>query len=211
MRPLKKYFAILVIMIVIPVAWTAGKNFISDASTDIYSYIPQESDIVVEINTRNFISEVMYQRIFNEAYVVSTVEVAEEDIPTGIDYFSKVILFREQWADENVWVGVVGVQDEGEFKKFINEKIEDAHVVFGDGHAIIQMTSSSDQAKMDVHLKNIANKTIKPFTARVNLNELFKKDQEINCYVIPQSRENLNNALSDGIISMNFHDDHIDI
>ncbi|MFT4602572.1 MAG: hypothetical protein ACI857_002759, partial [Arenicella sp.] len=45
----------------------------------------------------------------------------------------------------------------------------------------------------------------------VNLNELFKKDQEINCYVIPQSRENLNNALSDGIISMNFHDDHIDI
>ncbi len=211
MRPLKKYFAILIIMVVIPISWAVGKNFITDASTEIYGYIPQEADIVVEINNRNFISEIMYQRIYNEDYVNNTVEVEEEDIPTGIDYFSKVILFREQWAEESVWIGIVAVNNDSEFRNFVEEKIDDSHIVFGDDHAIIQLTASSDQAAMDEHLKNIANKKTKPFTARVDLRTKFDKDKEINCFLIPQSRSHVNNQIAEGVLSMDFHYDHIDI
>lgn len=211
MRLVKKYLAVITLMSLLPICWMIGKNFVTEAKTDIYSYIPQESDIVIEINSRNFISEIMYQRIYNEEYVLNKVEVQETDVAeTGIDYFSKVILFREQWADENIWIAVVGVKNKTAFKAYAKEKIGDLIIEFGDNHAIIQLTESKNQAKMDEHLKNISKKNIKPFTARVNLKKYFLTDKEINCYMIPQSAD-ANHQLIDGYINMDFHQDHIDI
>ncbi|MEO9531095.1 MAG: hypothetical protein ABJG68_06275 [Crocinitomicaceae bacterium] len=210
MQKIKKLFAIFILLAIFPLAWAVGKNFVTNSSNDIYAYIPQESDIVIEINSRNFIAEIMYQRIYNEQYMADKVEVQEEDIPSGIDYFSKVIIFRESWANEHIWMAIVAVNNKSDFTRFVNSKIENPHVVFGEDHAIIQMTSSSNQAELDKHLANIANKNIKPFTARVDLQNHFDQEKEINCFVIPQS-SNKDNQLIDGFLSMDFHNDHIDV
>lgn len=211
MRLVKKYLALITLMSLLPICWYIGKNFVTEAKTDIYGYIPQESDIVIEINSRNFITEIMYQRIYNEEYVMNKVEVKETDVAeTGIDYFSKVVLFREKWADENIWVAVVGVNNKEAFKAYAKERIGDLIIEFGEKHAIIQLNESKNQAKMDEHLKNIASRNIKPFTARVELKEYFDPEKEINCYLIPQSAD-ANHQLIDGYINMDFHQDHIDI
>lgn len=211
MRLVKKYLALITLMSMFPICWIIGKNFVTEAKTDIYGYIPQESDIVIEINSRNFISEIIYQRIYNEEYVLNKVEVQESDVEeTGIDYFSKVVLFREKWAEDNVWIAVVGVKNKKAFKKYAQNKVGDLKIEFGKSHAIIQLTASKNQEKIDEHLKNIASQNIKPFTARVDLKKYFKKDKEINCYMIPQSSD-ASHQLIDGYINMDFHQDHIDI
>lgn len=210
MQAFKKYVGILIILLIFPISWLVGKNFITDIDSEIYSYIPQESDIVIEVNSRNFIGEMMYQRIFNQNYVKERVEVEETDIPSGIDYFSKIVLFREVWADESVWVCVVGIENEKDFKNFVQTKIAEPHLVTSDGYAVIQLTSSDNQAQLDEHLKNIAEKKIKPFSSRVDLNKYFDKEKEINIYMIPQT-SNANNQLIDGYMNLDFHQDHIDI
>jgi hypothetical protein len=179
-------------------------------STDIYEYIPQESDLVIEINTRNFVSEFAYQRIFNEEYVVEKVHLEDQEINTGIDYFSKVILFREQWAEENVWIGVVGYTDKSNFKQYMESLLDKPKIEFGDDHAIIQLTKSKNQALLDEHITKISKKEIKPFTARVDLNQYFSSEKEVNCYIIPTS-SGVDNQLIDGHINFDFMGDYIDI
>lgn len=210
MRLIKKYLAILALLTIFPIVWAIGKNFVTEAKTDIYAYIPQESDIVIEVNSRNFISEIMFQRIYNEQYVLDKVELEEQDIETGINYFSKVVMFREEWANEFIWIAIVGVNNKSAFTKYAENNLKDPHIVFGDEHAIIQLSQSANQVKMDEHLNKIANRDIKPFTARVNLAEIFKRDKEVNCYIIPHSMK-IEHQIIDGFISFDFHQDHIDI
>jgi hypothetical protein len=213
MQWLKKYIAIFILLSVFPVIWIAGRMFVIDPSTDIYAYIPQESDIVIEVNNPNFIEEFAYQRVFNEAYVLEKINIedaAVEDFSTGVDYFSKIVLFREKWAEEDIWIAVLGYTNKEDFSLYMKRRMKDAHIQYGDKHAIVQLSKSKNQALLDEHLKEIANKDIKPFTARVNLNEYFKKDKEINCYFIPQSTEN-ENRLIDGYLNFDFKQDHIDI
>ena len=83
-------------------------------------------------------------------------------------------------------------------------------MAFGAGHCIVQLSESVNQAEMDTRLKQIAGKEIKPFTARVNLNEYFKADKEINCYFIPPSGE-YENQIIDGHLHFEFLQDHIEI
>ncbi|MEZ4923038.1 MAG: hypothetical protein R2780_07715 [Crocinitomicaceae bacterium] len=213
MKWLKKYIAIFIMLSVFPVIWVIGKMFVLDASTEIYAYIPQESDIVIEINNPNFIEEFAYQRIFNESYVlekISIEEAAVEDFKTGVDYFSKIVLFREQWANEDIWIAIVGYTNQDHFRQYMSRRMKDAHIQFGEKHAIVQLNKSMNQEQLDEHLKAIANKEIKPFTARVDLRSYFHKDKEINCYFIPPS-SNTSNQLIDGFLNLDFHQDHIDI
>ena len=210
MQALKKYIAILILLSIFPICWFVGKNFITEGDASIYSYIPQESDIVIEINSRNFISEMMYQRIFNQEYVNERVEVEETDVPTGIDYFSKVVLFREVWADESVWICVVGIENEDDFQNFVSTKISEPHLVTNDGYAVIQLGPSENQDQLDEHLANIANKKIKPFSSRIDLKKHFDENKEVNVYMIPQT-SNANNQLIDGYLNLDFKKDYIDI
>src|SRR5690606_22513929 len=107
MRLVKKYAAILFLLSIFPMAWVAGRSFITEPESTIYNFIPQESDIVIEVNNVNFISEFVYQRIYHEDYVMEKINFEEVDIETGIDFFSRVVLFREQFANENLWVAIV--------------------------------------------------------------------------------------------------------
>lgn len=204
----KKYASILVLLSIFPVAWVIGRNFITESGTEIYDYIPQGSDIVIEVNNVNFISEFIYQRIYHEDYVMEKIDFEEIETKTGIDYMSKIVLFREQWANEHVWMAVLAYSDKASFKSYVESNIEYTNMAFGDNYAIIQLSKSSNQAKLDAHLKQIAQKEIKPFTARVDLSKYFKTDKEINCYFIPPSSK-VKNHLIDGYISFDFKADKI--
>lgn len=210
MRWLKKYVSILFLLLVFPLAWYAGKSFITERGTDIYEYIPQESDIVIEVNNVNFISEFAYQRVFNEKYVLEKIDFEEAEVETGIDYFSKVILFREQWAQEYVWFAVIAYTDRQKLTTYVQTKLKGSHMAFGKDYCIVQLSQSVNQEEMDNRLKQIAGKDIKPFTSRVNLRKYFQADKEINCYFIPPTGQ-YENQLIDGYLNFDFLGDHVDI
>ncbi|UKN01641.1 hypothetical protein K6119_18115 [Paracrocinitomix mangrovi] len=210
MKVVKKYASILVLLAVFPTVWIVGRSFITEPDTGIYDYIPQESDIVIEVNNVNFISEIIYQRIFHEEYVLDKIELEEVETKTGIDYLSRIVLFREQWANEHVWMAVIKYTDKDDFTAYVNSNLNKSNIAFGDEYAIIQLSSSDNQENLNDRLNKIANKDIKPFTARVDLRKYFKPENEINCYFIPPGSEN-ENSIIDGHISFDFHQNHIDI
>lgn len=216
MQKLKKYGAILILLLAFPIARFIANNLVLEASNDIYAYIPQETDFVIEINTKNFFAEIGYRRLFDETYFLDKVyptkegeQPEEKYVDSGIDFFGKVILFREQWAGESVWLALIKHNDADQVKKYFAEKSPDAHFEYDNEYMVIQLTPSSSQDNLDEHLKKISKKEIKCFTERVNLNEIFSPDKEINCYIIPKSTPN--NQLIEGYLSFNFLEDHIAI
>lgn len=215
MHNFKKYAAILILLLLFPMARFIVNAFMLESSPEIYAFIPQESDLVIEVNTRNFVSEMAYQRIFEEEYFMRQVYGDEEEgreerfVETGLNPLDKVILFREQWANETVWFSLLKYSDEGQVKAFVKERIPEAHFVFSGKYAIIQLTPCSDQDKMDIHLEKIKNKEVKKFTERVNLATLFSPKKEINCFIIPKNTDH--NQLIEGYLSFDFLKDHIAI
>ena len=216
MQHLKKYGAIVILLLAFPIARFIANNLVLEASNDIYAYIPQESDFVIEINTKNFASEIGYRRLFDEAYFLEKVYPTEEGdqpeekyVDSGIDAFGKVILFREQWADESIWLALVKHNDEDQVKAYFEEKNPEIRYETDKDYMVIQLSPSSSQENLDEHLKKISKKEIKRFTERVNLSEIFSPDKEINCYIIPKSSPH--NQLIEGYLTFDFLKDHIDI
>ena len=214
MAIIKKYAALVILLLTFPFAQFIANQLMTESSSEMYGYIPQEADFVIEINTRNFVNELMYQRIYNEDYFMErTYETEDEEAPeprfinNGIDPFSKVLIFREQWANESIWFAVIKHQNEDDIRRFIKERIPEAHVVFDGSYAICQLNSSKQQALIDKHLEKIRTKSVKQFTERVNLIELFDPEKEINVFIIPKNSDQ--NDLLDGHLSFDFLSDRI--
>lgn len=96
MLRIKKYLAIVGLLMVFPLVVMVSNKFILEPSNEIYAFIPQESDFVIEVNTTNFIKEIAYQRIFEEASFLEKVYPASKDKApeplienTGLDFLVK--------------------------------------------------------------------------------------------------------------------------
>lgn len=215
MQRLKKYAAVAVLILVFPIVRFIASSFILEPSNEIYAYIPQESDFIVELNAQNFIKEMAYQRIYKEDYFMDRVYPETDEEPekkfkeTGIDLFSKIILFREEWADETIWFAILKYTDEDLVRTFLTEEAADVQFEFSNDYVIAQLNLSSSQEKLNEHLKKISKKEVKAFTERVNLTKLFDPKKEINCYVIP--RNTPSNQIIEGYFSFDFLTDHIAI
>ncbi len=215
MQILKKYGAVLFLILVFPAVRFIANNLVLESSDEIYAYIPQESDFVIEVNTRNFITEIGYQRIFEEEYVNRKLypeteeEPKERYVETGLNLFEKVILFREQWSDESIWIAVMKYTDEEKLKHFILSQVPEAHFVLNDDYAIIQLSESTNQENLNEHLNKISKKEVKAFSERINLSQVFNPQKEINCYIIPENTPY--NQLIDGYLAFDFLPDHIAI
>lgn len=213
MQKVKKYLALTLLLMVFPFVAFIGTHFILESNRTIYNFIPQESDLVIEINTRNFINEIMYQRIYEEAYFHEKIvrdEHAEPIKEIGLDLFSSIVIFREQWSESNIWMGLVGYTDESKLKSFLNEQIPDAHYCFGDTYALIQLTPYPEEEKIQAHMQSIMNGEIESFKQRVNLSQIFDRKKEINFYISPQNSSTKNQLLN-GYLSLDFLDDKIAI
>lgn len=211
MRNLKKYLAVLVLLSIFPMIRFVAQNLVLRDGEEVYNYIPQESDIIIEINCQNFVKEIAQQRIYHEDYMNENFPVEDySETGIGIDYFSKIVLFREPWASENIWMALIKYSDRKDFEKFVAEGSDNPHVVYGDEYALLQISKSQKQEELDVHLDNIINKKVKPFSSRVNLKDYFDPEKEINMYFIPGTA-NTDNLLIDGYMGCDFKADHIEI
>lgn len=213
MRKLKKYLAVAILLCVMPISAFIATHLVLESDKNIYQFIPQESDIVIEINTRNFINEVMYQRIYHEAYFHEKIVREEHADPIenfGLDVFSSVIIFREQWSEKSMWMALVGYTDEALFQNYVTTEFPDVKTCFGDDYVMLQLTRYSDQEKVDQHMRSIMNGEVKSFRERVDLTEIFDRRKEINCYIAPSEKDERNQLLS-GNISLDFLADHIAI
>jgi len=207
---------VLLLLLTYPLVDFIAKAFVLEESDEIYAYIPQESDFVVEINLKNFIAEMAYQRIFEEAYFMERVYDREKDkqsepkyAESGFDPFGKIILFREQWANESIWIALLKYNNKEQLQNYLSNQFGEVHCEFSDDYAIVQLTPSSAQDKMNEHLKKIALKEVKSFNERAILSTVFDPSKEINCYIIPKTREY--NQLIDGYLSFDFLEDRIAI
>jgi len=216
MRLLKEYIGVFYVALVFPIVFFIGNYFILQSTTEIYEFIPQESDIVIEVNSKNFIKEIVYQRIFNEAYFKKKFPptkdkhlLDEAPIQTGIDVFSQLIFFRESWSNEDIWFFLVKIQNKKQFEEFLIEKNLDLPKSFSSNEkfCILQLTASTNQVEVEEHLKNIAEKNTKSILSKIDIEAKFDPKNEINAYISPSNSKHI----IDGFLYMNFDVDKIKI
>jgi hypothetical protein len=213
MRKLKKYLAVAVLLLALPISAFIATKFVLESDKSIYKFIPEESDIVIEINTRNFISEVAYQRIYEESYFHEKIVREEYEEPVadfGLDIFSSIVIFRERWSEKSMWMALVGYTDQGLFKNYISENFPSVKTCFGKDYVMLQLTPYEDQEQVELHMKKIMNGEEKSFNDRVHLSEIFDRRKEINCYIAPSDTQEGNQLLS-GNLSLDFLADQIEI
>lgn len=216
MKALKKYLTILFLILAFPFFRFIANHFILSPSNEIYAYVPQESDFIIEINTRNFIQEILYQRVYAEKYFNEKVYPEDDDetpqekwVESGIDIFNKIVCFREQWANEAVWYAILKHNNVEQIKSFILGANPEALFEVNNEYAILQLTPGEKSPQRVEHLKKISNKEVKSFRERKNLPQLFDSKKEINCFVIPKQSEY--NNLLEGYFSFDFKKDKIEI
>lgn len=210
-----KILVVLFILSAYPAIRFVAQHFVIEVDTEIYNFVPQEADVIIEVNSRNFFTEAAYQRIFNEDYynekIAPDPEIEPPDILAfGVDFFSSIILFRENWAEENIWMGIMGYTDQNDFQKFMADEVPNSIIRFCEHYAIVQLTPSKNQEKLDEHLDNIVNQKVKPITAKLNIESVFNREREINCYFAPEGTS-VNNQIIDGFLSFDFKKDDIKI
>jgi hypothetical protein len=216
MRGLRKYLAILFILTVYPMVHIIASSFIVLDDNSIYKYVPEDSDLVVEINCRNFVQEILYQKVYNEEYFNNKLFPPDQppaerpDFNIGIDPFSKIVLFREVWSEQQIWIAVIPCEDQNLLKAFIAKQHADAKVIFNEDFAFVQLMEAQDQEKLDAHLKEIAEGKMKSFANRVNLAEAFDPSKEINIYLVHESL-NDESRIIEGYLNMDFLADEIKV
>lgn len=215
MLKIRKYIALFLVFLPLLLFRFIANNFIIENGTEIYKHVPAEADVIIEVNTRNFIKEIAFQRFFNEKYFMDKIEPQDveplEVKQNGINFFNSMVIFRETWATEKVWAIVVAYLNEEDLQRFADENFPENSIHFSDdGYAIIQLSSSENYDAVDDHFKSLAEGSIKPIIERVDLEEKFNGEKEINFYFSPATT-NPNNQIIDGVIALDFLGDYIDI
>ena len=216
MLKIRKYIALAIVFLPLFLFKIVASLFIIEEGNAIYSYVPIEADVVIEVNTRNFIKEIAYQRIYEEEYFIEKVypdptAQPEPIIETGVNYFDRIVLFRETWPEEKVWSMIFSYTSKEALEKFAADNFPDAHLYYTDDNFVIFQISQSDQQDaVDEHFKRIAAGDSKPITEKINIRELFPRDKEINCYFAPQTT-NPENQIIDGTVSLDFMNDEIKV
>jgi len=211
MKRILKILVITYFALVFPILFFIADFFILNSNPKIYSLIPQDADIVIEINSKNFIQEVAYQRIFNEDYFLDRLPKDEEDnlvdrdhLDFGLNPYSQVIIFRENWANTNIWYAVVAISNKNKFNDFLKDKGYQFNVEYADNYAVILLTDTDDEDIIN-HQKNIADFKIKSFDAKVDLSEVFEASNEMNVYLAPKNSKHI----IDGYLHFDFKKDRV--
>ena len=214
MKKALKIGSVLYFTLVFPILYFICTFFILESSHKIYTYVPQDADIVIELNSKNFIRELIYQRVYNESYFLEKLPANDEeslmdDVPqeNGIDFRSQILVFRENWAEEEIWYGVLKINNSDDFESYLNNNNLDLGKVYSDDYVILQLSGSKDSESVKEHLVNIGDKSIKSLDSKIDLSEVFKPENEINLYVSPNNSRDV----IDGYLFLNFEEDKISV
>ncbi|MFK8039006.1 MAG: hypothetical protein AB8B74_11995 [Crocinitomicaceae bacterium] len=210
---MKKHFIFIYLSIAILIFALIANNFILTPSNSLYKYVPEESDIVIEVNAINFVKEVGYQWIYEPKHFQSdnanleSEDLSQEFKNIGINPFSKIILFNEKWANESLWFGVLKIENQDAFAKYISENSPSAIVSYLKTTAIVQISKSINQEEVTLHTQNILEGKVKSIHANPIIKTNFYTENEINIYIKSMKSE----YVTDGYLSVNFNDQQIDI
>ncbi len=209
----KKHLVFLYLGLIFVLVATTASKFILDSSNEIMTYVPEESDMVIELNCTNFINEISYQKIYKSDYFESkdflgfSIEDETVFFNSGIELFSKIIAFRESWPDESVWFLLFNIKDQKQFKAFEKKQIKGRNVTFFNDYALVQMNKSSVQEKLDIHVSNITKGQVKSVVSKIVIEENFRHENELNIFfATPES-----DFISNGIYHVNFNDNDIEV
>jgi hypothetical protein len=211
MKKIFKFLIVVYFALVFPILFFIADFFILNSNPKIYRLIPQDADIVIEINTKNFIQEVAYQRIFNESYFLKRLPKDNEDnlvtsdnLDFGINPFSQVIIFRENWADNNIWYGIIAIKNKPKFETFIKESGYKFNIEYADNYAIILFKDKNNPEIVN-HQQKMSQYKLKSFDSKIDLSEIFNADNELNIYIAPKNSKDI----IDGYLHFNFEKDRV--
>ena len=213
MNRLKKHFLFIYLVISIVVISILADKFVLTSSSKIYQFIPAESDIVIEVNSVNFVKEVTRQWIYQpDHFDKENLEFETEDLvqkieDIGIDPFSKVLVFNERWANESLWFGVVKVENESDFSIYVAENFPHAIINYGTSVAIVQMSQSNNQEEVSKHIDNILAGKVSSIADNPLVKRDFSDQNELNIFL----KSVKSDYVTDGYLSVNFNDTQIDI
>lgn len=213
MKQIKKHFLFVYIVVAIIALGFIITIIIFPASNKLYQYVPADCEIVIEINTNNFIKEVGYQWIYQPSLFDSTQASLKDDkIPDnvkniGINPFGKILIFNEIWADESLWFAVINVSNKDDFNLYLKNNFKKAKVQYDNSIAIVQISASNNQGEVTNHIKNLLAKKIKSIESNPVVKSEFSNSHEINIYL----KSLKSDYVTDGYLNINFKKDKIDI
>ncbi|MDX1349987.1 MAG: hypothetical protein R3279_07065 [Putridiphycobacter sp.] len=187
-------------------------TLILPATNDLYQYIPGESDVVIEINAINFAKETGQQWVYAPEHFDLEPEEEKQKMVSasrdiGIDLFSKILIFNEQWSEESLWFAVMAYNNQEKLATFIESNFPKAKLNFEKNVAIVQLSKSKNQAAVDQYIGNIFARKVKSIEANPLIKKQFLNENEINIYLKSLKSE----YISDGYLSINFETNQIDI
>ena len=214
-----KHFFKYSLIIYFSIAYFAIYSFadfsILKSNPENYTFVPQDADQIIEINTKTFIKKVTFQFFYNDDYVSPYLTVgnsSEIDIfkkmeirKNGIDISSKIILFSELWKGETLWYCILGVTNEQDFTLFAKQKTEIVKFELVNDFAICLLTNPEQLESVTAHLKQISNKKVKSINSKIELSKKFNSENEINYYISSEGSK----YITDGLGSITFNNKNI--
>jgi len=183
------------------------------SNSNIYSFVPQDANQVVEVNTKAFVKKITTQFLYNKEYVLpylindsnADVSSVDEVKKIGVDMSSNIIFFSELWEGEIMWYCVLGVSDVTDFTEFASQCGQVVQFELVNGFAICLLSKSEHISEVSIHLKQISNQNVKSIDSKIDLSKQFVSENEINYYVSSEDNE----YITDGLASVKFNSNSI--
>jgi len=212
-----KFFLKYSLLIYFSIAYLLIYSFadfsILKSNSNVYSFVPQDANQVVEVNTREFMKKIATQFFYNKEYVLpylvndsySDVNRVGEVEYTGVDMSSNIIFFSESWEGEIMWYCVLGIRDVDDFTQFVSEYGHITQFELVNDYAVCLLSKSEHTNDVSMHLKQISKKNVKSIDSKIDLSKIFDAKNEINYYVSSEDNE----YITDGLASVKFNTNRI--
>jgi hypothetical protein len=144
----------------------------------LYDYIPEEAEIILQINSKEGLKELGYRTLFynSELHFLDSVNLEEGNGASGIRPDIAPILFSEHWNGEHLFFGIVALHNNVAFlekcskwktKKYLNYYSANEKV------GVICFNKAKDSAAIANHMEQVLNKNINEIKDKINLDTAF--------------------------------------
>lgn len=146
----------------------------------LYDYIPEEAEIVLQINSKEGLKEIGYRILFynSELHFLDSMRLDEGGRSSGIRPDIAPIIFSEHWNGEHLFFGLISLRNQTAFeekcekwktKKYLN------YYSANDKIGIICFNKAKDSIAIAKHMEQVLNKNINEIKDKINLDTAFNQ------------------------------------
>lgn len=178
---LKRIFYLIPVVLMLLFYWAIARFVLEKSEkSPIYNYIPGEVSQVIQVNPTQIMKKFVYERVFREKQTLERLPNADKRLEKnvsedpGINFFAPLLFLKENWAQGDVWMVLLELNDGVKFDVFLEGKSYDDQVIVGrnDEVAIFAITFGPDKKEISNHIDNILQNNFKP----LNLNDRKLQD-----------------------------------